>query len=675
MAKRSPGSPPPADGLHRETDAAHERERERHPASGPSLQPRPDGRPSPEVLLQLIPTPAAVHIGGIVQAANATAATLFGFSELSAMVGFNLFARLSPEELGEFTARRHSEYAQCAPGANTSWAHYALTRRDGRLATVAFTCAQTQYRGEDAVLSFFIDESQDVALDGALRYSQDVAIILTDSRGKVAWVNPASQALSGYSAAELVGRSPGEVLQCDQTDAAEIARVRRHLRAGSAVVTELLNRHKNGRLYWVRLQLLPSRSPDGKLLGFVGLQTDVTDEVNRRLAQRESQSRVLATFSHEVRAPLNVIINLLDLLKDVPQQAQHVQWMQHAIAASHTLRDMVNGVLDSSRLQHLEQQQSPQPARLQDVFSQLAVVAAGYPHSPRVELRVDCPQNLPALLLRPDLLLRVLINLTSNALKYTHAGRVEVRAEVEPCEPGAAHRSLRISVSDTGIGIDAQDLQRVLRPFETVAPAGANGSIESTGLGLALCEQMLTTMGTTLRAYSTVGLGSCFSFEITAKVAPWMAPRVATEGDAPAALSSDGAAAPQTQTSPLPLAGMRLMVVDDDPVSLLVAQAQLQRSGAQVWAMADSTAVVHTLQSLGAGHIDAVLTDIQMPHLDGIGLARAIRAQAGFEHQRVIGLSGETDALKVQQAAAAGITERIEKPFDMAKLVALLKQQ
>lgn len=238
----------------------------------------------PEALLRAIPTPAVLHRSGIVAAANPAGAALFGFTEAAAMRGFNLFEALSVEQLCEFTERRHAEYAQCEPGANTSWAHFELRRRDGRPPSVAFTCAQTRFEDDDAVLSFFVEESLDGTLDEALRHSQDVAIITTDAQGRVTWANPASEALCGYRWQELRGRTPGEVLQVEGTDPGEVARLRRHVRAGSSVVSELLNRHKNGREYWVRLQLLPSRNAQGRLLGYVGLQSDVTGEVIRRRA-------------------------------------------------------------------------------------------------------------------------------------------------------------------------------------------------------------------------------------------------------------------------------------------------------------------------------------------------------------------------------------------------------
>lgn len=622
--------------------------------------------PSARALINAVPTPAVVHRGGVVLAANAAACSLFAFPDSASIEGFNLFAALSSEEMRRFSARRHGEFAECSVGANTPWAHYDLIRRDGGIVSVAFTCAQTRYEGDGAVLSFFIDESRDAALTGALRHSPDVAVVLTDPAGRVTWTNPASQALSGYSTEELIGRRPGEVLQFEGTDQSEVARVRRHLRAGSAVVTELLNRHKRGDEYWVRLQLLPSRSPDGRLLGFVGLQSDVTADVVRRAGQRQAEDRVRNTFSHEVRAPLNTIINLLDLMQDLPHLPEHRRWMDHAVEASHALRDLVNEVLDTSRQVHEAANTAPSPMRVQAVMSQVAVLMAEYPRASRVRLKFDCPQHLPAVLLRADLLRRVLVNLCTNALKYTPAGTVKVAVEHDEASSTAQHLALRISVTDTGIGIAPQDLKRVLNPFETVASAQGQGK-ESSGLGLALCEQMLKSLGTALRVHSTVGAGSCFSFELACPLV--------TELGYPGA--ADPTAAGVTESAPvqrggLPLDGLNLLLIDDNPVSLLVAEKQLEREGARVHAHGDAQQALNALFAQPPGTFDAVLTDVQMPNLDGIACTRCIKAQPGFENQVVVGVSGEVDTRAVAQARAAGMVDFVEKPFAVDVLVAAL---
>ncbi len=123
---------------------------------------------------------------------------------------------------------------------------------------------------------------------------------------------------------------------------------------------------------------------------------------------------------------------------------------------------------------------------------------------------------------------------------------------------------------------------------------------------------------------------------------------------------------------PKPLQGLNLLLVDDNPVSLLVAQKQLERVGAQVHPFGDAPRALDALFEQPPGHFDAVLTDVQMPRIDGIECARRIRARPGFEGQVVVGVSGEVDPAAVAQARAAGMVDFVEKPFAVELLVAAL---
>lgn len=605
-----------------------------------------------ESLLRSIPTPAVIHQRGITQAANRPAQKLFGFSDEASMVGFNIFGRLSEESLNAFAQRRKAEFATCPAGEDASWEYFDLSTRDGSLVSVAIACSQIQHQGQTAVLSFFGNHTPSLALDYALRYSREVAVTVTDLQGLVVWCNPASTALTGYSPEELFGRTPGQVLQCEGTDAQEVARLGRHIRAASSVSAELLNRHKSGRDYWVRLEVLPSRSPAGALLGFVGLQTDVTAQVTRRRHKEQEREEALATFSHEARAPLNAVLNLLDLLLDAPLSPEHATWLRHAIEASQALKDLVANVLDTSRIEHLDAKVPLRPTRIQDLLRQIEVLSQGYRRGDAVQLRLECSQAIPPVLVRSDLLLRTLLNLVSNALKYTPSGSVTVRVEHDTNASNEAQQVIRFSVTDTGIGIAVDDQIRILKPFETVVSQQTQGQ-ESTGLGLNLCERMLSAMGSTLRLFSAPGSGTMVSFELSCA-------------------SAEEAAFRQAQVSDVRLDGLKVLVVDDSPLNLMVTQLQLQRRGAQVVCQGDVLLALSELFEAGPARFDVVLMDLQMPKLDGVDAVRRIRLRPGFEQLPVVALSGEVDGVAVEEALAAGMVDFVQKPFELATLVAKL---
>jgi PAS domain S-box-containing protein len=603
-------------------------------------------------MLRAIPTPAVIHRGGIVEASNRAAQKLFGFADEASMKGFNLFGRLTEEAMTAFAARRRVEFASCLTGEEASWEYFDLSAQDGTLVSVAIACSQIQHGGDVAVLSFFGNHTPSLALDYALRYSREVAVSVTDLQGKLVWSNPANTALTGYAPDELLGKTPGEVLQCEGTDPHEVARLGRHIRAASSVSAELLNRHKSGREYWVRVEILPSRSPDGALLGFVGMQTDITAQVTKRQQRERQRDEALATFSHEARAPLNAVLNLLDLLLDAPLSPPHARLLRHAIEASETLKDLVTHVLDNSRLEHLDTQTPLRPLRMQDLLRQVEVLAQGYRRADAVSLRLECPPDVPAVLVRADLLLRTLLNLVSNALKYTPKGSVTVRVEHDAKASGSDHHVLRFSVTDTGIGIAEEDQRRILKPFETVASAETQG-VESTGLGLNLCERMLGAMGSSLRLYSAPGAGTMASFELNC-------------------LSAQEQTVQAAQAEDVRLDGLSLMVVDDNPLNLLVTRLQLERRGAQVRVFEDVMAALEALFEAGPKHFHVVLMDLQMPTLDGADAVRRIHLRPGFEKLPVVALSGEIDPGAIEAALAAGMVDFVQKPFDVATLVAKL---
>ena len=498
----------------------------------------------------------------------------------------------------------------------------------------------------------YSDHTLSLALDYALRYSREVAVCITDVQGRTVWTNPASSELTGYSLEELLGKTPGQVLQFEGTDPKEVARLSRHIRAGSSVVSELLNRHKDGSEYWVRVEVLPARSPDGTLIGFVGLQTDVTEQVTHRRQRDQDRDQTLAIFSHEVRAPLNAVLNLLDLLLEAPLSPAHTALLQHAIEASASLKDLVVNVLENSRIAHLEAHRPLRRALMPDLLRQVGMLAQGYRRSEAVRLHLHCAPSIPPVMVRSDLLLRTLLNLVSNALKFTPSGSVTVRVEHDTHSSTVQSQVLRFSVTDTGIGIAPKDHSRVLKPYETV-PSGPSSTLESTGLGLSLCERMLSTMGSSLRLYSVAGVGTTMSFELTCPAASEEALLEASVGD-------------------IRLDGMKVMLVDDTEINLLVTCLQLQRRGAEVVSHQDARVALEELFASGPDRFDVVLMDLQMPDLTGVDAVRRIRLQAGFEALPVLALSGEVDPGSVDGALAAGFVDFISKPFEASMLAAKL---
>lgn len=508
-------------------------------------------------------------------------------------------------------------------------------------------------------------------LVNSLMASLEVSMLVTDARGRVQWCNKGFTALSGFDLEELRDRKPGQLLQCEETDPKAIARVSRHLRAGLPVVEELLNRRRDGARYWTRMQILPIHGESGQVEGFMSLQQDVTGEMRRRLrASQVFEDQLLSAFSHEVRTPLNAVCNLIDLLRlemgDPPEGAQRL--LDLTTHASDSLLRLVDDVLDVARLKAGRFSSRPTQVRLSRVMARVAQELATHPVQPSVSLEVVSSPQDPLLVMDASLVHRLLVNLAGNALKFTERGRVEVRVEINPALSLDSSVGLRFSVTDTGIGIEPGEVDRLLLPFEQGEP-GATTRVAGVGLGLALCEQMLRALGSRLQVTSRLGSGSCFWFEIQADTLEGPSDTgqdpCAPPGH-PASTGLDLSGLPE-KTPRGPLTGLRLLLVDDNPLGLSVASRQLERSGAQVTAVSGG---MGALQALTASpRYDLVLMDLHMPRPDGFETTRMLRELPGCQALPVVALSAGVAEVEREAALAVSMSGFIDKPFTLQTLV------
>jgi len=262
-----------------------------------------------------------------------------------------------------------------------------------------------------------------------------------------------------------------------------------------------------------------------------------------------------------------------------------------------------------------------------------------------------------------DLRLRqVLLNLMSNAMKFTARG--EVRLDVQAL-PSASERlpvRLRISVTDTGEGMSAEQLSRLFRPFEQ-ADSSITRRFGGTGLGLTISQRLLQLMGSTgLQVSSRPGQGSAFVFELDCGTAAADSARGLESGAAVTAPSSPG---------PL-LAGRELLLVEDNVTNIHLAVAILEGLGAQVSIATNGQQALDLLIELGPQQFDAVLMDMQMPVMDGLSATRAIRQQPDFEELPVIALTANAYEEDQRACLEAGMDDFVTKPLDRRMLVAAL---
>jgi PAS domain S-box-containing protein len=383
---------------------------------------------------------------------------------------------------------------------------------------------------------------------------------------------------------------------------------------------------------------------------FEGIMTDITQrkrteelKIAKEAAEAatRTKSEFLANMSHEIRTPMNAIIGLTELALRTglsPRQADYLEKIQ---TASHSLLGIINDILDFSKMEAGRMRLEAIPFRLDGILDDLADVFAGKVAAKGLEMGVSAAEDVPRNLVGDPLrLAQVLMNLTSNALKFTESGQVLVTVSNQGVDPERA--VLRFQVRDSGIGISPKEMERLFDSFSQ-ADSSTTRKYGGTGLGLSICRQLVQLMGGDIRVESAPGTGTTFSFTARFRLP-------AGEG-----LGPDPAAAA--------LSGRTVLLVDDNATIRELYAEMLRGLGLTVVAVDSGGAAFRELA--GAGDrpaFDLMLLDWRMPGLDGITVLERIRGSHGISGLPVVLMSAFGREEIRRRAEAAGATAFLGKP-------------
>jgi signal transduction histidine kinase/ActR/RegA family two-component response regulator len=438
------------------------------------------------------------------------------------------------------------------------------------------------------------------------------------------------------------------------------------------------------KLRWVRQIAELRRGEDGRPHDLVGVLQDVTErkEFEQRLRDHQAQleaevaartqelaqardaaeaaslakSEFLANISHEVRTPMNAIVGLSYLLRRSasPEQAERLVKID---AASQRLLSVINDILDVSRTEAGQLVPEQADFSLAALLEQLRALLAEPARAKGIVLEFDA-DGVPDWLRGDAIRLRqALFNYVSNAVKFTERGRVSVRIVLIGEGSDGVH--LRCEVEDTGIGIDADQLPRLFRPFAQV-DASATRRYGGAGLGLVITRRLAELMGGEVGADSTPNVGSCF----------WFTARLQRgHGAMPAGrpVASSGAATEAALRARR--AGARVLVVEDNAINREVVVELLAAVDLPGEVAVDG---LEALEKARVARYDLILMDLQMPRMDGIEATCAIRALPGYADTPIIALTANAYSEDRRSSIAAGMNDFVAKPVSPEQLFAVL---
>jgi two-component system sensor histidine kinase EvgS len=488
-------------------------------------------------------------------------------------------------------------------------------------------------------------------------------LYIRDRMGRILLCNSSYQNMIGLSESDLIGTSALDAPLADRTEAENyhnyclelMCKGEPHLHDRDLTMTD-------GRALKIYHWALPYRGSDGEVAGMVAGWIDVSgrqqllhelsEAKNAADAANRAKTTFLATMSHEIRTPLNAVIGMLELaLKKAEQGVTDRFAIEVASGTAKDLLGLIGDILDITRIESGKFSLAPERANLLNIVKSVTRVFEGVAKQKHLSLALeldadsDCDVWIDSLRFK-----QILSNLLSNAIKFTEEGSVWVKMRAESAPDGKSIQ-MTLRVEDSGIGISQQDQQILFNPF-TQAGNNPQSSYSGSGLGLMISRSLCEMMGGTLTLSSSFGEGTQV---VVALCLPVLQPLVER---------------PIVEELPVDTRerSLRVLVVDDYPANRLLLCQQMSYLGYQV---EDAVDGAHGLRAWRNRHFDVVITDCQMPVMNGYSLAQAIRDEEyarGLEPCLILGLTANAQSEEKLRCLAAGMDECMFKPIGLKAL-------
>jgi len=594
--------------------------------------------------------------GGKIELVNQGFADLMGIpvSDVHDRTTLELGIWHNPSEREQFTARLRQE------GVLRNFPA-TMRRADGTLRSVLLSSSVFDLDGAAFNVTIVRDvtqEQRDRLEYAAILDSAMVGVGFLRNR-RFELVNAHFEEMFGWAREEIHGQS-GEVVWPTFADYLAVGRLTTPmLKRGEAVDFEHQVRRRDGSLFWCHLR---GRAVDGMnpANGTIWIAEDITQ---RRAAEAalaaaketaeaasRAKSMFLANTSHEIRTPLNGVLGLARLALEPGVAAEdRREYLQRIHDSAEALSAIITDILDLSKIEAgkltLEHTAFDLRALLDSVFAGYRELARSKGLAFEMAVAGDVGRYVAG---DPTRTRQILANFVSNAIKFTERGQVAIEVRMR------GDGIVRLSVTDSGIGVDAATRERLFSPF-TQADASTTRRYGGTGLGLSICRQLAELMGGGVDMESQPGAGSTFWADLPLPTAA-----------APAARNRASAAAQDD------LNGMRVLLVEDNPVNLLIADTLLKNWGVTVEQAHDGRQAIAAVER--CEQFDAILMDVHMPVMSGHEATIELRKRHRKEDLPIVALTAAALASEQEQSLAIGMNAFISKPFDAERLRSVLLQ-
>jgi two-component system sensor histidine kinase/response regulator len=497
--------------------------------------------------------------------------------------------------------------------------------------------------------------------------SSPVSVAISDFQGHIESVNPAFCTLTGYRQSQIIGQEM-KILRSGVHPDSFFAALWARLHAGESVRYEFCNRRQDGSIYWVHQAISPIFNKAGAISHFVWVGEDFTEAKHQDQMLREAKdaaekatqakSDFLANMSHEIRTPMNAIIGLSHLCLKTRLDPKQLDYLNNISSAAKSLLAIINDILDFSKIEAGRLQLENTAFDLSRVFTHLANLSQPKADEKQLSLLFQLAPEVPQQLLGdPTRLGQVLLNLCSNAIKFTEQGEVRVECTLLSLREDSA--LLRFAVIDQGIGMSAEQLQRLFSPF-VQADASTTRKYGGTGLGLTISKQIVEAMGGHISIESEPGQGTRFICEIPLGLLALGGTSTASSqilADSPV----QEASRPLNESELLPLRGLRVLLVEDNKFNQQVAIDLLELVGVMVQLAENGH---QAIEQIKAHVFDLVLMDLQMPEMDGLTATKQIRQVLQKDKLPIIAMTANTMLGDRERCLAAGMNAHIGKPIE-----------